>query len=74
MNVPRAGGILPQGAVTTASFVMCRYKFNTAHIFDSAAAYFGSDNIGLCGIAWYFKVRIITHTQQEWLSPYCSFV
>ena len=46
----------------TASFVMCRFKFNTAHIFDSAAAYFGSDNVGLCGIAWYFKVRVITHS------------
>ena len=30
---------------------MCRFKFNSAHIFDSAAAYFGSDNVGLCGIA-----------------------
>ncbi len=36
----------------------CRYKFNSAHIFDSAAAYFGSDNVGLCGIAWYFKVCV----------------
>ena len=36
-----------------------RYKFNSAHIFDSAAAYFGSDNVGLCGIAWYYKVRIV---------------
>ena len=37
--------------------VMCRFKFNTVHILDSGAAYFGSDNVGLCGIAWYFKVR-----------------
>ena len=35
---------------------MCRFKYNTVHILDSAAAYFGSDNVGLCGIAWYFKV------------------
>ena len=36
---------------------MCRFKYNTVHILDSGAAYFGSDNVGLCGIAWYFKVR-----------------
>ena len=35
-----------------------RYKFNSAHIFDSASAYFGSDNVGLCGIAWYYKVSL----------------
>ena len=37
--------------------VICRFKYNTVHILDSGAAYFGSDNVGLCGIAWYFKVR-----------------
>ena len=37
--------------------VMRRFKYNTVHILDSGAAYFGSDNVGLCGIAWYFKVR-----------------
>ncbi|CAK0784318.1 hypothetical protein CVIRNUC_007522 [Coccomyxa viridis] len=35
------------------------FKYNTVHILDSAAAYFGSDNVGLCGIAWYFKVASV---------------
>ena len=39
---------------------MGRFKFNSSHIFDSAAAYFGSDNVGLCGIAWFFKVCCTT--------------
>ena len=44
-------------SILTMVFSMCRFKFNTVHILDSGAAYFGSDNVGLCGIAWYFKVR-----------------
>lgn len=33
-----------------------RYKYHAAMIFDSAAAFFGRDNVGLCGIAHFFKV------------------
>ncbi len=49
---------VPARSLANSLLLSCRYKFNSAHIFDSAAAYFGSDNVGLCGIAWYFKVRV----------------
>jgi hypothetical protein len=33
-----------------------RYKHNAALILDSAAAFFGRDNVGLCGVSHFFKV------------------
>lgn len=35
-----------------------RYKYHAAYIFDSAAAFFGRDNVGLPGVAHFFKVNL----------------
>jgi len=36
--------------------LMCRFKYHSAMIFDSAAAFFGRDNVALPGVAHFFKV------------------
>ncbi|KAK9908294.1 hypothetical protein WJX75_005650 [Coccomyxa subellipsoidea] len=35
------------------------YKHNAALILDSAAAFFGRDNVGLCGVSHFFKVAAV---------------
>lgn len=41
--------------------LMHRFKYHSALIFDSAAAFFGRDNVGLCGVAHFFKVTCRSH-------------
>jgi hypothetical protein len=38
-----------------------RFKYHSAFIFDSAAAFFGRDNVGLPGVAHFFKVMCALH-------------
>ncbi|EIE21120.1 ferritin-like protein [Coccomyxa subellipsoidea C-169] len=36
-----------------------KYKYDVALILDSAAAFFGRDNVGLCGVAHFFKIAAV---------------
>lgn len=42
-------------SVLTPQILVCRLKKNCAAICDSAASYFGRDNVGLPGIALHFR-------------------
>ncbi|EIE21121.1 ferritin-like protein [Coccomyxa subellipsoidea C-169] len=42
------------------------YKYHSALILDSAAAFFGRDNVGLCGVAHFFKVLAVIDRADAW--------
>ncbi len=54
--------------------VPCRYKYDVALILDSAAAFFGRDNVGLCGVAHFFKVCTYLHSAHRCSFPICQLL
>lgn len=53
---------------------MCSIEYNVSYVYHSLYAYFDRDNVGLPGMAAFFKVRLQLNTPQAFVDLHCHWI